>query len=747
MKARSVSGTIAAVCLLVAAGLATPAHAQLRILDYNVAASGSASFGPRPGMDMVLQAIASQARPGFAGPIDILLMQEAESVTTTGSAYAALLNSLTGRSTYQSSTVDGLTTGGGRPIVVYDSAAVTLVAEHGVGAVGLTLQPRQTMRYQFRPVGYDATADFYVYNSHLKASSDSTSQHRRDIEATNNRADADGLGDGANVIYVGDWNLYTASEAAFQTMLSAGAGQAFDPIDKIGSWSGNAAYKPYHTQSPATSPAYGGQVTGGLNDRFDFQMVSGEWLDGRGLDYIPGSYWAFGNTATHSMNGAVTTGSAAALQAYLPGYSLAEAGTLLTNLSRVTDHLPVVADYQLPAKLSASLTTPLARVIRGADVVATLAISNVAPVDVTQGADRLDYGYAGSGVCVGSGTGFDLPLGGGNRHSVTLTTTTAGPMSGAVSVMATSPQTASPTFTQVVSLDVLDHAIGSFSATSLITSVDIDFGTLTQGTGPTTRSLGLFNRAGDLGASWTAALDLDAIVENDTAGVFSTSLAPFQNLAAGSSHDFGLSILTTATGSFIGSYLLTLSDQDLPGATPKTLSLSVHGSVVAPATAVLDVVAGEKNQLQLGFASIGGAVAVMKTGSGTAILDAVNTYAGQTTVSQGVLAVNGNEAIASSSLIDVQRGATLDVTAVSGGYEMAAGQTMAGSGTILGSVVFGRGSTLSPGAVGGSSPSLRAVVRRDAASPVAVPEPPIPALAAIAAAVTAFRGRGPRRAA
>lgn len=728
-----------ALCLLMVVWGGSPAVAQLRILDYNVAATSSTSSGPRPGMDAVLQAIASQTRPGFAGPIDIMLMQEADSVATTGSAYAGLLNTLTGGTAYRSSTVDGLTTGGGRPIAVYNSAAVTLISERGIGTVGSTVQPRQTMRYQFRPVGYDASADFYVYNSHLKASNDSTSEHRRDIELTNNRADADALGQGTHVIYAGDWNVYTASESGFQTMLAAGAGQAFDPISEIGSWSGNAAFKPYHTQSPATTAVYGGQVTGGLNDRFDFQMVTGEWLDGRGLDYIAGSYWAFGNTATHTMSGAVTTGSAAALQAYLPGYSLAATGTILTNLSRVTDHLPVVADYQLPARMAASLGSTPATVIRGASVATTLSVSNSAPVDVVQGADRLDYGFAGSGGLVGSGTGSDLPLGGGNVHSIPLTTTSAGLVSGSVSVTATSPQTAAGTFTQGVALSVLDHAIGSFSAGGLVTSLDVDFGTLTQGSGAASRSFGVFNRAGSLGSAWTAALDLDAVAETDAAGLFSTTLSPFLNLASGSARSFDVSMLTTTTGSFGGSYVLSLSDQDLPGATTQSLTLSVRGSVVAPATALLDVATGTKTQLELGFAAIGGAAAVTKTGSGTAVLAAGNSYVGQTSVVQGVLAVTGSTSISSSPLIDVRPGALLDLTNVSGGYTVAAGQTLAGSGTALGAIVFGRGATLSPGVIGSVSAAAAGI---DVATrPVAVPEPGMAVAGLVAAGLLAGRLR------
>src|SRR5690606_39851746 len=50
---------------------------------------------------------------------------------------------------------------------------------------------------------------------------------------------------------------------------------------------------------------------GPMDDRFDFQLVSGEMLDGEGMSIIPGSYRAFGNNGTHSLNGAITTGTGA----------------------------------------------------------------------------------------------------------------------------------------------------------------------------------------------------------------------------------------------------------------------------------------------------------------------------------------------------------------------------------------------------------------------------------------------------
>jgi endonuclease/exonuclease/phosphatase family metal-dependent hydrolase len=206
------------------------AHAQLRILDYNVGANGS-SLGPRPGMDAVLQAINAQTKPGFARPIDILVMQEGNSVTTTGQAYANLLNTIASSTAYVPTGLNGATTGAGRPMAVYNSASVTLISEQAIGVTSSTGQPRQTLRYQFRPVGYDATADFYVYDSHFKAVDDTTSANRRNVEAQAIRANADAMGPNQNLIYAGDMNLYTASEKAFETLTGTGNGQAFDPIN------------------------------------------------------------------------------------------------------------------------------------------------------------------------------------------------------------------------------------------------------------------------------------------------------------------------------------------------------------------------------------------------------------------------------------------------------------------------------------------------------------------------------------
>ena len=572
------------VVVLASLGWSASATAQLRIVSYNVNNSDPAAFGPRTGMDAVFRGMNASAKGGFARAIDVLILEEAESVATTGTAYAALLNTVTAGTSYQRSTVDAGSTGSGRPIAIYNSSSVSLIAEKKVGSTsGAASQPRQTMRYQFRPVGYGTTADFYVYASHYKASTGAANEAERNVEARAIRADADAIGQGASIIYAGDLNFYTSSESGFQTLTGTGNGQAFDPISRVGSWSGSTTYKDVHTQSPATTGVFNGQVTGGMDDRFDFQLITDEVRDGGGFDYIAGSYWAFGNTATHAINQAISTGSAATLAARIPGYTTTQAQTVLTSLTQVTDHLPVLADYQLPAKMTATLAAVPGRVIRGGTVSATLTVANSAPVAVAAGADQLDYAYTAAGALAASGTGSDAALGASNTHVLNLTTTSVGLRSGTVSVIASSPQAMSPTFSGTISTSVLDHAIGSFASAATTTSLTIDFGTLIRGGAPGSSSFTLFNRPAASGTAWTAKLDLDGVSSTAPAGVFSTTLAPLANLASGSSRGYAASMGSGTAGTFSGTYTLALSDEDLPGAAFQQLSLAVRGSVIPPA--------------------------------------------------------------------------------------------------------------------------------------------------------------------
>src|SRR6185436_11546914 len=135
-----------------------------------------------------------------------------------GAQYAALLNSMYGTTSFSYGTLAGASTGSGTQGVIYNSATVQLLSEATVGTASTSGQPRQALRYQFRPVGYSGSSDFYLYNSHYKSADDSTSRGRRLTEANAIRADADALGADQRIIYLGDMNTYYAQEAGYQKM-------------------------------------------------------------------------------------------------------------------------------------------------------------------------------------------------------------------------------------------------------------------------------------------------------------------------------------------------------------------------------------------------------------------------------------------------------------------------------------------------------------------------------------------------
>jgi fibronectin-binding autotransporter adhesin len=85
-----------------------------------------------------------------------------------------------------------------------------------------------------------------------------------------------------------------------------------------------------------------------------------------------------------------------------------------------------------------------------------------------------------------------------------------------------------------------------------------------------------------------------------------------------------------------------------------------------------------------------------KTGSGTLILDATNTYAGNTMINVGTLAVGGTGSILASPFILVNSGAFYDVSQNSG-YSVNPGQALAGFGTVVGAVNVSSNGIVFPG--------------------------------------------------
>lgn len=364
--------------------ISTPLWGQLRVATYNTATSGenSSPSEPRAQMPRVLQGIGDQMVSGIARPLDILLLQEQHSLETSTQAIVDLLNDLYGEGLYARGMVSGRTNGGGRGAIVYNTQTVELIDELAFGTVNGSVAARETMRYTLRPIGYDEASNFYVYVNHYKSGATESDQLRRDLEAREVRANANRLDADAHIVFAGDFNIQNCNESMMQTLTAEGSSQAIDPVNPFGSncdWHNNSSLRRWHTQSPSDG-SDSSLVAGGMDDRFDFQLVTDDLLDGEGLSMIPNSYRTFGNNGSHPLNGAVND-----LQ------NDAAPRSVLNALARTSDHLPVVVDYQIPARMEVNVSTLPDRVIRGSLLTLDAVVVNSAPVTARLGADELDY--------------------------------------------------------------------------------------------------------------------------------------------------------------------------------------------------------------------------------------------------------------------------------------------------------------------------------------------------------------------
>jgi autotransporter-associated beta strand protein len=87
-----------------------------------------------------------------------------------------------------------------------------------------------------------------------------------------------------------------------------------------------------------------------------------------------------------------------------------------------------------------------------------------------------------------------------------------------------------------------------------------------------------------------------------------------------------------------------------------------------------------------------------KIGTGTLTLGGVNTYAGTTTISNGILALGGSASIAASARIVIHPGATLDASEQADQtFVLAGGQRLEGGGTVNENLTVNPSAVLAPG--------------------------------------------------
>lgn len=222
-------------------------------------------------------------------------------------------------------------------MVFYNMDKLTLIHQKV-----LPTQVREINHYTFILNTTDLSIDsvfLEVFVTHLKSSDGVANQLARLHMIDTFVKALESIPQNHHVLLAGDFNLYSAyDEPAYQKILDpSNPIKMIDPIDKPGNWSDNDTFKAIHTQATRISAAgFGiGGATGGLDDRFDFIMMSENLKNATGLSYVDGSYKAFGNNG-NCFNERIDHYDCDGV------YSL----PLRQNLYNMSDHLPVVMQLQ-----------------------------------------------------------------------------------------------------------------------------------------------------------------------------------------------------------------------------------------------------------------------------------------------------------------------------------------------------------------------------------------------------------------
>lgn len=206
--------------------------------------------------------------------------------------------------------------------------------------------------YKDPELGFGAdTIFFYVFVVHLKSSQGTENVESRLSMAQTLSFHQQYLEAGANMIVAGDFNVYSSEEPAYQELLDASNQIVLrDPIDSPGDWN-SSSFQPKSilTQSTRSSSIFNDGAGGGVDDRFDFILLSSDmFYDWNTIVYEPDSYYALGNTGT-CYNQSITDCDGGVWS-----------DELLQSLYYMSDHLPVILKLNFGVG-TVSTSTPATR--------------------------------------------------------------------------------------------------------------------------------------------------------------------------------------------------------------------------------------------------------------------------------------------------------------------------------------------------------------------------------------------------
>lgn len=192
--------------------------------------------------------------------------------------------------------------------------------------VGTNLRDIMIFELRYLNEEVDAPSLFFA-SAHLKAgNSDDDADQRRSEARSFVRVVSNDFAD-VHMIFGGDFNVYGSGEGAYLEFMADSL--FYDPISRPGTWHDSERFADIHTQS-TRSGNVGTGSSGGMDDRFDFLLMSNELNHVGGWSYVEGSYHAFGQDGDH-FDGSINRRNNAVSE------EMAEA------LYFASDHLPVVA--------------------------------------------------------------------------------------------------------------------------------------------------------------------------------------------------------------------------------------------------------------------------------------------------------------------------------------------------------------------------------------------------------------------
>ncbi|MDT7833329.1 T9SS type A sorting domain-containing protein [Flavobacteriaceae bacterium S356] len=258
----------------------------------------------------------------------------------------------------------------------------------------ITTNVRDINQYTFKINTVDADTNpikIEVFVTHLKASTGNTNRQLRLSSVDEFVGELFSMPTDSYVLFAGDFNLYTSNEEAYVRLTdNSNPIVMIDPIDRPAQpfpndgtdyfdpdhyninyfWRSNA-FADIHTQSTRTSNTGlidDSGATGGLDDRFDFIMMSENFNTSSNLFYVNNSYKAYGNNG-NCYNSYISNTNCNGT------YSQAIRNALI----EFSDHLPVIMEIETPSNtLSlASVENPISFI--GSNVVDDFLEINVEP--------------------------------------------------------------------------------------------------------------------------------------------------------------------------------------------------------------------------------------------------------------------------------------------------------------------------------------------------------------------------------